>query len=77
MWQVRGKGRYKSPIKLDPNYLSSFSVTGELPSPAPIRSFAHAGFDRKLLAEIARQGFEAPTAIQAQALPVILRYCNM
>lgn len=35
----------------------------------PIQSFMHAGFDGKLISAIARAGFEAPTAIQAQALP--------
>ena len=40
--------------------------------PAPVRSFKHAGFDDRLLSEVVRQGFEAPTPIQAQALPVIM-----
>ena len=48
------------------------AVSGDEPLPAPILSFAHAGFDKQLLSEIARQGFEAPTAIQAQAVPTVL-----
>lgn len=40
--------------------------------PAPVRSFKHAGFDDLLLSEVVRQGFEAPTPIQAQALPVVM-----
>lgn len=40
--------------------------------PAPVRSFKHAGFDDLLLSEVIRQGFEAPTPIQAQALPVVM-----
>lgn len=40
--------------------------------PAPVRSFKHVGFDDLLLSEVIRQGFEAPTPIQAQALPVVM-----
>ncbi|CAM9382915.1 unnamed protein product, partial [Phaeothamnion confervicola] len=40
--------------------------------PRPIRGFVQAGFDDTMLAEIARLGLEAPTPIQAQALPVAL-----
>ncbi|CAM9791298.1 unnamed protein product, partial [Ectocarpus fasciculatus] len=40
--------------------------------PAPVQSFKHAGFDDLLLSEVVRQGFEAPTPIQAQALPVVM-----
>lgn len=40
--------------------------------PAPVKSFKHAGFDDLLLSEVVRQGFEAPTPIQAQALPVVM-----
>ncbi|CAM9523363.1 unnamed protein product [Scytosiphon promiscuus] len=40
--------------------------------PPPVRSFKHAGFDDVLLSEVVRQGFEAPTPIQAQALPVVM-----
>lgn len=40
--------------------------------PAPVRSFMHAGFDDFLLSEVVRQGFEAPTPIQAQSLPVVM-----
>jgi ATP-dependent RNA helicase DDX42 len=40
--------------------------------PRPIRSFLDAGFPPVLLREIVRLGFESPTAIQAQALPVAL-----
>jgi ATP-dependent RNA helicase DDX42 len=40
--------------------------------PRPIRSFMEAGFNDKLLREIVKHGFEAPTAIQAQALSAAL-----
>ncbi|RLN72546.1 hypothetical protein BBJ28_00019160, partial [Nothophytophthora sp. Chile5] len=40
--------------------------------PAPVRSFMHLGFDRKMLAMLMKLGLEAPTAIQAQAFPVAL-----
>lgn len=43
--------------------------------PAPCTSFsalARLGLPPPLLADIARLGFEAPTPIQAQALPVVL-----
>lgn len=40
--------------------------------PRPIKSFGQAGFDHLLLGAIKKAGYEAPTAIQAQALPAIL-----
>lgn len=48
------------------------SQRSEAGVPAPVRSFKHAGFDDALLSEVIRQGFEAPTPIQAQALPVVM-----
>ncbi|POM75818.1 DEAD/DEAH box RNA helicase [Phytophthora palmivora] len=39
---------------------------------APVRSFMHLGFDRKMLQTLMKLGMEAPTAIQAQAFPVAL-----
>lgn len=41
-------------------------------APKPIRTFADAGFDLKLRQEIEKNGFQHPTAIQAQALPIAL-----
>lgn len=38
----------------------------------PIKAFRHAGFDSKLQKEIEAVGFEVPTAIQAQAIPLVL-----
>ena len=46
-------------------------VTGREPL-RPILSFTHAGFSDTLLKEIIKRGFEAPTPIQAQALPLAL-----
>uniref|UniRef100_M4B230 RNA helicase n=1 Tax=Hyaloperonospora arabidopsidis (strain Emoy2) TaxID=559515 RepID=M4B230_HYAAE len=43
-----------------------------LDAPAPVRSFVHLGFDRKLLQTLMKLELEAPTAIQAQAFPVAL-----
>ncbi|KAG7394838.1 hypothetical protein PHYBOEH_004604 [Phytophthora boehmeriae] len=40
--------------------------------PAPVRSFMHLGFDKKMLGMLMKLGLEAPTAIQAQAFPVAL-----
>mmetsp|Transcript_15877 Transcript_15877/g.23910 ORF Transcript_15877/g.23910 Transcript_15877/m.23910 type:complete len:785 (-) Transcript_15877:35-2389(-) len=40
--------------------------------PRPLRSFMHAGFPSPLLREIVKVGYEAPTPIQAQALPAAL-----
>ncbi|CAH0481757.1 unnamed protein product [Peronospora belbahrii] len=40
--------------------------------PAPVRSFMHLGFDRKMLQMLMKLGLEAPTAIQSQAFPVAL-----
>jgi hypothetical protein len=41
-------------------------------APAPLREFASAPFDKKLLQEIAAAGYTQPTAIQAQAIPAVL-----
>ena len=46
-------------------------VTGSAPF-RPIQKFYHAGFPQDLLKAIAKVGYEAPTAIQAQALPIAL-----
>lgn len=40
--------------------------------PRPLKTFGQAGFDHQLLGAIRKAGYEAPTAIQAQALPAIL-----
>jgi ATP-dependent RNA helicase DDX42 len=40
--------------------------------PRPVRTFGQAGFDHVLLGAIRKAGYEAPTAIQAQALPAAL-----
>lgn len=40
--------------------------------PKPIKTFGQAGFDHLLLGAIKKAGYEAPTAIQAQALPAAL-----
>jgi ATP-dependent RNA helicase DDX42 len=40
--------------------------------PRPIKTFGQAGFDHLLLGAIKKAGYEAPTAIQAQALPAAL-----
>lgn len=40
--------------------------------PAPINSFGQCGFDETLISTIQRAGYEVPTPIQAQALPVVL-----
>ena len=51
-------------------------VEGVPPLPAPARSFMHLGlagtFGTALLSAIAGAGFEAPTAIQSQAIPAAL-----
>lgn len=47
------------------------------PSPRPIRTFQQAGFDRVLLEEIGRLGYTKPTAIQSQALPLVLSGCDV
>jgi hypothetical protein len=41
-------------------------------APRPVKTFGQAGFDHLLLGTIKRAGYEAPTAIQAQALPAVL-----
>jgi ATP-dependent RNA helicase DDX42 len=49
-------------------------VEGATPIPAPVRSFMHLNLDDRpaLLEALAKAGFEAPTAVQAQALPCLL-----
>ncbi len=41
-------------------------------APCPVRTFRQANFDTKLLNEILAVGYESPTAIQAQAIPVAM-----
>ena len=41
-------------------------------TPRPISKFSHALFPAQLMSEISRSGFERPTPIQAQALPIAL-----
>lgn len=41
-------------------------------APRPVKTFGQAGFDHLLLGAIRKAGYEAPTAIQAQALPAAL-----
>lgn len=41
-------------------------------APRPVKTFGQAGFDHLLLGAIKKAGYEAPTAIQAQALPAAL-----
>lgn len=41
-------------------------------APRPIKTFGQAGFDHLLLGAIKKAGYDAPTAIQAQALPAVL-----
>ncbi|KAJ2897637.1 ATP-dependent RNA helicase dbp2 [Coemansia aciculifera] len=45
--------------------------------PNPITSFAEANFPDYVTSEIAKLGFEKPTAIQAQGWPMALSGCNM
>ena len=40
--------------------------------PAPIKLFEHAGLSRELMSAVRRHGYEVPTPIQCQALPVAL-----
>jgi superfamily II DNA/RNA helicase len=41
-------------------------------SPRPVRSFLQLGLHSALLAAITSAGYEQPTAIQAQTIPVVL-----
>ncbi|KAJ3636433.1 hypothetical protein Zmor_003888, partial [Zophobas morio] len=49
----------------------SMRVSG-LDPPRPVCSFAHFGFDDRLMRQIIKMGFTEPTAIQAQAIPAAL-----
>lgn len=46
-------------------------VSGIL-APKPVSSFAHFGFDDKLMKVIRKQGYEHPTSIQAQSIPIAM-----
>ena len=46
-------------------------VSGIL-APKPVSSFAHFGFDEKLLKTIRKQGYAQPTPIQAQGVPIAM-----
>merc|ERR1739838_494171 len=49
----------------------NISVHGISP-PKPVSSFAHFGFDSKLISAIRKQEFTTPTPIQAQGIPCVL-----
>mmetsp|Transcript_32379 Transcript_32379/g.44361 ORF Transcript_32379/g.44361 Transcript_32379/m.44361 type:complete len:625 (+) Transcript_32379:410-2284(+) len=51
---------------------SAAIASGYNEAPKPIQRFSQAGFDSILLSEINKAGFEFPTPIQAQALPIAL-----
>jgi ATP-dependent RNA helicase DDX42 len=54
---------------------ASSSSSHEPPDLAPVRSFMHLGLDTThpaLIGALARAGFEAPTPIQSQSLPILL-----
>lgn len=55
--------RYSYSVRI--NLHLSFQVSGIL-APKPVSSFAHFGFDDKLMKVIRKQGYEHPTSIQAQ-----------
>lgn len=62
-----------------PKPIRTFAEAGTPPANSPPPTNAtpypphlHAGFDAKLLAAIAKVGFDKPTPIQAQALPAVL-----
>ena len=40
--------------------------------PAPVKRFEHAGLTRELLGAVRRHGYDTPTPIQCQALPIAL-----
>lgn len=46
-------------------------------APRPIQHFTQAGFTTSLLNEITKNGYEKPTAIQAQGLPIALSGFDM
>lgn len=61
------------------SYLSPTATADELDvhvapysSARPVRNFSQLGLDHQLLTEIAAAGYERPTAIQAQTVPVVL-----
>eukprot|EP01033_Poteriospumella_lacustris_P005919 gene5920-4253_t len=52
--------------------VSVLAADDSINTPKPLRTFADAGFDAKLRQEIERQGFQQPTPIQSQAIPIVL-----
>ncbi|KAF0915444.1 hypothetical protein E2562_036292 [Oryza meyeriana var. granulata] len=55
------------------DYMKSLAIrVSGFDVPRPIKSFADCGFPVQLMSAIAKQGYEKPTTIQCQALPIVL-----
>jgi ATP-dependent RNA helicase DDX42 len=55
------------------DYMKSLAIrVSGFDVPRPIKSFADCGFPVQLMNAIAKQGYEKPTTIQCQALPIVL-----
>ncbi|OLN88811.1 Pre-mRNA-processing ATP-dependent RNA helicase PRP5 [Colletotrichum chlorophyti] len=52
--------------------LDGIKVSGKAPIPAPVKTWSRCGLSRPVLDVIADLGYETPTPIQMQALPVIM-----
>jgi len=59
------------------NFLASKEITIKGRAPKPIQFFEEANFPEYVLAEVRKQGFDFPTAIQAQGWPIAMSGLNM
>lgn len=66
-WSADGVEDYRQE-----NDISVSAADDSIQIPKPLRTFAEANFDLKLRQEIERMGFQAPTPIQSQAIPIAL-----
>ncbi|KAG8276282.1 putative ATP-dependent RNA helicase ddx17 [Homalodisca vitripennis] len=58
-------------------YLASKQITVNGEAPRPIQHFEEASFPEYIMKKLRKQGFDTPTAIQAQAWPIAMSGLNM
>lgn len=66
----------RSPFEVD-QYRRARQITVEGEAPNPIQNFNEASFPDYVMSSIVKQGYDAPTAIQAQSWPIAMSGKNM
>lgn len=66
----------RSPYEVQ-QFRNSKEITVEGEAPNPIQNFSEANFPDYVMSEIKKQGYESPTAIQAQGWPIAMSGCDM